>query len=148
MKWGTTRPDWRWKAASKKIRLLHPASGWLLLRFLLPINVSVLKYHPIIIQRSGVPQRERGGICILHRRPTPYLQVFSLTNNLKFAPETTLVTSSLQQFRFPPSLAPISLLVRLDMVNTDGPYIKHNGSLWGINPPLDTLSLSLFLSFK
>ena len=58
----------------QKIRL-HPASRWTLICFLLPINKSVLKYHRVIIQRSGAPQRKRGGICIIHRHPTPYQQV-------------------------------------------------------------------------
>ena len=54
----------------QKIWLLCPASRWPLICFLLPINKSVLKYHCVIIQRSGAPQRERG--WDMHYSPAPH----------------------------------------------------------------------------
>ena len=47
----------------------------------------------------------------------------------------------------PNYLATRSLYVRLNVVNTYGPSMKQNGSLRESNPPVDTLSLSLFTSF-
>ena len=48
---------------------------------------------------------------------------------------------------FPKSFVTSFFLVRLDMVNTEGPYIGNNGYLCGSNPPAKTISLSPLLSF-
>ena len=98
----------RWKVASKKSNFFTSIL-WPLLLFLL-INADILEYYTLYKEAEFHIERDR--IFIIHQLSAPSLQVLSFTNNLKFAPETTLSTIALQSSR-------LSLLVVTPFTTTD-----------------------------